>query len=105
VNENTPTPWELDAILTVDGVRTHASIYQRFHADSEECLNSEPLCTMNYQDAAFIVSAVNTHDALVAALQSLHDNLAEYQRINNLGGYDNQDMQQARAALELARKK
>ena len=33
------------------------------------------------------------------ALQLLHDNLAEYQRINNLGGYDNHDMKMARAAL------
>ena len=40
--------------------------------------------------------------ALVAALQQLHDNNAEYGRINNLGGYDNQDMQAARAALKLA---
>ena len=37
--------------------------------------------------------------ALREALQLLHDNLAEYQRLNHLGGYDNQDMQQARAAL------
>ena len=39
---------------------------------------------------------------LLVALQLLHDNLAEYQRINNIGGYDNADMTQARAAIALA---
>lgn len=39
---------------------------------------------------------------LLAALRLLHDNLAEYQRINNLGGYDNQDMQIALAAIAKA---
>jgi hypothetical protein len=39
---------------------------------------------------------------LLAALRLLHDNLAEYQRINNIGGYENQDMQQARAAIQFA---
>lgn len=33
------------------------------------------------------------------ALKLLHDNLAEYQTLNNLGGYDNHDMRQARIAL------
>lgn len=56
-------------------------------------------------NAAFIIRACNSHYALIAALSQLHDNLAEYQRINNLGGYDNQDMRQARDALELAMKK
>ena len=40
---------------------------------------------------------------LYRTLQQLHDNIAEYARINNLGGLDNQDMQQARAALAKAR--
>lgn len=37
---------------------------------------------------------------LYQALRLLHDNLAEYQRINNLGGYDNHDMRMARAAMD-----
>lgn len=36
---------------------------------------------------------------LRAALELLHDNIAEYARINNLGGFDNHDMKMARAAL------
>lgn len=34
------------------------------------------------------------------ALTMLHDNFAEYGRINNIGGYDNHDMRLARATLE-----
>lgn len=36
---------------------------------------------------------------MAEALQMLHDNIAEYARINNLGGLDNQDMRNARAIL------
>ena len=39
---------------------------------------------------------------LLEALNLLHDNMAEYGRINNLGGYDNQDMRMARAAIAKA---
>jgi len=38
-------------------------------------------------------------DRLREALQGLHDDCADYQRINNLGGYDNHWMKAARAAL------
>ena len=34
------------------------------------------------------------------ALQGLHDDVAEYQRLNNLGGYDNHWMVAARSALK-----
>ena len=40
---------------------------------------------------------------LLEALELLHDNLAEYQRINNMGGYDNHDMRMARAAIAKAK--
>lgn len=40
--------------------------------------------------------------ALLAALKLLHDNIAEYARINNLGGFDNHDMRMARAAISKA---
>lgn len=39
---------------------------------------------------------------LYEALVLLHNNLAEYQRINKIGGYDNHDMTLARAALAKA---
>lgn len=42
--------------------------------------------------------------ALLEALIFLHANQAEYQRINNIGGYDNHDMRMARAAIAKAEK-
>lgn len=39
---------------------------------------------------------------LLEALQMLHDNIAEYAKINNLGGFDNHDMRCARAAIAKA---
>ena len=33
------------------------------------------------------------------ALENLHDDIAEYQKLNNIGGYENQCMKQARQAL------
>ena len=50
--------------------------------------------------AAQRVALVKERDALRFALQGLHDDVAEYQRINHLGGYDNHWMKIARAALE-----
>jgi hypothetical protein len=40
---------------------------------------------------------------LVDALQVLHDETADYIKINNLSGYENQSMRKARAALAAAK--
>jgi hypothetical protein len=45
-----------------------------------------------------------SHAELLAAVKLFHDNTAEYQKINNLGGYDNHDMRMARAAIAEAEK-
>lgn len=39
---------------------------------------------------------------LLQALQLLHDDIAEYARLNNLGGFDNHVMKLARAAIAKA---
>lgn len=44
----------------------------------------------------------NSHADLLAALKALHDDIADYARINNLGGFDNHCMKQARAAIAKA---
>ena len=36
---------------------------------------------------------------LRSALQGLHDDIADYAKINNLGGYDNHWMKEARTAI------
>lgn len=103
---HTPTPWTIEpsdgesqgewhywAIKGERGnIATIGAASQRGPIDMES----------NQANAAFVVRAANAHDDLVHALRLLHDNLAEYQRINQLGGYDNQDMQIARAALAKA---
>lgn len=40
---------------------------------------------------------------MLEALEALHDEIDEYQRINNLGGHDNHVMKQARAAIAKAK--
>jgi hypothetical protein len=49
-------------------------------------------------DARLIAAAPD----LLAALQGLHDDVADYIKLNNLGGYDNHWMLAARAAIATA---
>jgi hypothetical protein len=65
---HTATPWEIDGVLTIDGVKTKASIYPSFEDDTKT-LDAKPIAYIGYEDAAFIVRAVNAHQALVDALQ------------------------------------
>ena len=52
-----------------------------------------------YDAAATIRRLTAERDALRFALQGLHDDNADYLRLNNLGGYDNHWMVAARLAL------
>jgi len=94
--QHTPTPWR---VVRAKGYRIDDVVGAKDQLIAS--FDGEPF-EREQANAAFIVRAANAHDALIAALQSLHDNIAEYARINNLAGFDNQDMQQARAALKLA---
>ena len=58
-------------------------IWQAAKADSE-------------REIAELKSHINV---LREALENLHDDIAEYQKLNNIGGYENQCMKQARQAL------
>lgn len=49
-----------------------------------------------HQSAQFLA------DELAEALKALHDDIAEYAKINNLGGFDNHCMKQARAVIAKA---
>ena len=48
---------------------------------------------------AYITALEQERDRLREALQGLHDDDADYLRLNHLGGYDNHWMVAARAAL------
>ena len=48
----TARPWELDAVLKIDGVRTQATIYPSFGDDTEKTYEAPPICTLAYADAA-----------------------------------------------------
>jgi hypothetical protein len=54
-----------------------------------------------YEDARKVLDAIG-HDDLIAVLRALHDDIAEYLRFNNLGGFDNYWMRAARAAIAKA---
>ena len=46
------------------------------------------------------IAELKSHiNVLREALENLHDDIAEYQKLNNIGGYENQCMKQARQAL------
>ena len=106
-SEHSPLPWVVGR-PDVDG----DARYSYGIRDREDWVLADVLTTCAYSDAAgrelaeanaeFIVRCVNSHEALVAALKGLHDDIAEYARINNLGGFDNHWMKAARAALTLA---
>lgn len=55
-------------------------------------------------NAEFIVRAVNSHDALINALEQIVDEKCDYMRINHLGDPETQHtIKAARAALSAAR--
>jgi hypothetical protein len=92
-----PLPWHIDRDDKHPGIRDahNNPVAALISIRGEDRVMAEA-------NAELIVRAVNAHDALLNALRLLHDNLAEYQRLNNLGGYDNHDMVAARDAIAKA---
>jgi len=97
---HTPTPWEVDnnngahGTCTIRHFRTSAdgSFKAPFGEAIADLMGSSPEREAN---ADFIVRAVNSHEAMVEALKTLVDIVAEiHPEADSLGGLD-----QARAAL------
>ena len=77
MSNHTPTPW----VLGVDGVGDIFDADNRSIAKTDAWnVSTHRTPRENRANAAFIVKTVNSHDALVAALQFIAD------------GYDNQDV-------------
>ena len=69
----TARPWELDAVLKIDGVKTQATIYPSFGDDIEKTYEAPSICTLAYDDAAIIVHWSKCFDDLIAALVAIKD--------------------------------
>ena len=94
MSAHTPGPWAVHPVKAqVDAFSPHPiPVCQMLWPTTER---SEDETEAN---ARLIAAAPD----LLEALKGLHDDLAEYQRINNIGGYDNHWMVAARAAIKKA---
>lgn len=88
MGEHTPTPWWIGS-LAAGGVGIWAD---------QGPITVQPAKAAGLDDAAFIVRAVNAHEALVEALDRTLNWLTSYPGGGALGAYE-----QAREALSLAR--
>jgi hypothetical protein len=81
---HTPTPWFVSGVrFRMNGGEWHS--IDRFDATLKQdeniaCVGYDPLSGIGLSDAHFIVKAVNSHEALVDALEFIRD------------GYANQDV-------------
>ncbi len=85
MSEHTPAPW----YHRQEGKTSPLGDHYDWIADSPEIGKHRKIIVARdscycVADYAFIVKAVNNHDALVAALQALVDNVHDYERVNNL---------------------
>lgn len=108
-NESTPGPWVIrhsygrgdealdigivaDVLMAGEDVPRPAVIAEAFGRVGQNTY-------MNAEANAHLIAAA---PELYAALRMLHDDVADYQRINQLGGFDNHAMKAARAAIAKA---
>jgi len=89
--KHTPTPWKV-------GGKNNNLIYGRKNVGTEEAEELPP--DVDVENAAFVVRAVNSHDALVAALEGM---LARFGHDNWRSVHDVAAVNEARAALALAK--
>ncbi len=100
---HTPGPWFMSGVrFRMNGGEWHNILrYDEAKKLDEHiaCVSYDPRNGAGLADGRLIAAAPE----LLRCLQQLHDDIAEYARINNLGGYDNHVMRQARSAMALAR--
>lgn len=92
MSEHTPTPWNISHVRTTE--------------DTAMIVGGEgfePIADVTEDgDAAFIVQAVNNHDALVKALEDLQSADTAYRMTYELDGYHHQSTLEARSKLRMA---
>ena len=103
--EHTPTPYK--SILSIDNQRTKTGHYF-FVSESPRQFGPEHVYLDNSEkgkaNAAFIVTACNAHDELVATLEDMVAETCDYMYINNLGDPEKQhNIIRARAILAKAK--
>ena len=103
MSKHTKTPWRLGGFASIwSGVQEQSAI------------SSDLVCVLPELDenregnAEFIIRAVNSHDALVEALEEARNCLATWMEIaepNDVRGYDEDAIKQIDKALKLAKGK
>lgn len=93
--EHTPGPWAVES--------PKPARYPAYRIVGRTERYVAEIAIMAHNPASADARLIAAAPELLAALELLHDNLAEYQRINHIGGYDNHDMKMARAAIARVR--
>jgi len=73
MSEHTPTPWRITPSVPSDGFECYwlTGNFGPHNAEKEICAINGPQSGVQAANAAFIVTAVNNHDALVKALEGI----------------------------------
>ncbi len=91
MTEHTPTPWRVEegtdliwGACDPDDLTSRGMGYSIVEGKPPHWKPYKPSRDEREANAAFIVKAVNNHEALVQALQALVDQVNDYERVNNL---------------------
>jgi hypothetical protein len=95
VSKHAPGPWTIER-YGGDSLVVHSD------AETRVCFMATPGVLGSLSNIKANARLIAAAPEMLEALTLLHNNLAEYQRINHLGGYDNHDMRLARAAIAKA---
>ncbi len=98
---HTPGPW------TALPKMAHQDFIEVVHLSTEKGAASRVVARVTCRQGWLMEQHANAELVMAApdllgALKGLHDDIAEYARINQLGGWDNHWMRAARAAIEKA---
>lgn len=101
MTQHTPTPWKLDGVIGIEGAdgKLVGNALNPFFANQKQVkANIVPSVEAAQANAAFIVQAVNAHDALVEALRVLANAAAEGKVMHHISP----EVLRANEALKLA---